>query len=221
MKVIVVGCGQVGETLAYQLYKMGHQVVVIDRDEQAFDHLPDDFQGRTVKGDVLTRTVLHRAEVNGADALFALTGSDPLNALVAHIARSEYSVANVAARNNDPRQLPLQEAFGVSVISTPGWRADSVVDLLAGEAVRAIYLDHNADLIIYKLEVPAKWEGHNLDELIPVERSEILKWTRNGGELPTAEPHFLAVGDQIYLKADAEVIEAMRSRLDARQEQKA
>ena len=218
MKVIIVGCGQVGATLAYQLAKMTHQVVVIDQDENAFDHLPEDFQGRIVQGDVLTRTVLHRAEVNGADALFALTNLDPLNALIAHIAQSEYLVPIVAARNNDPRQLRLQQAFGVTVIGTPGWRADSVVDLLSGESVQAIRLDHNAEVVIYKIVVPVKWVGYNLDELIPTNQVEIIKWVRNGGDLSSEEPHLLAAGDQIYLRADADVIETMRTQLDARQE---
>lgn len=218
MKVIIVGCGQVGARLAYQLYKMGHQVVVIDQEEKAFDHLPEDFQGRIITGDVLSKTVLHRAEVNDADALFALTNSDPLNALIAFIVRSEYSVSTVAARNNDPRQLSLQEAFGITVIGTPGWRADSVVDLLSGEAVQAIRLDPSADLVIYKIVVPAKWAGHNLDELVPMKKVEILEWIRNDGNLPSEESHFLVAGDQIYLRADADVIEAMRNRLESRQE---
>jgi trk system potassium uptake protein len=220
MKVIIVGCGQVGAILAYELYKMTHQVVVIDQDGNAFDHLPEDFQGRIVQGDVLTKTVLHRAEVSGADALFALTNSDPLNALIAHIAQTEYQVPIVAARNNDPRQLDLQQAFGITVIGTPGWRADSVVDLLSGESVRAIRLDHNADVVIYKIIVPPKWAGYNLDELIPTNQVEIIKWLRNGGDLPPEEPHILVAGDQIYLRADADVIETMRAQLDAGQEQK-
>ena len=130
MRVIVVGCGQVGSSLAYRLYKMGHEVVVIDRNEKAFDNLLDDFRGRTVNGDVLTRQVLRRAEVRDADALFALTGFDPLNALLAYIARSKYSVMNVAARNNDPRHLALQESLGVPVIATPIWITDNLSDLL-------------------------------------------------------------------------------------------
>lgn len=219
MKVIVVGCGQVGASLAYQLFKMGHQVVVIDQDENAFDQLPDDFLGRTITGDVLARTVLHRAEVNGADALFALTKSDPLNALIAHIARTEYSVSTVAARNNDPRQLPLQEAFGITVIGTPSWKPSSLVDLLSGEAVRAIYLDQSADLVIYKLDVPATWAGYDLDQLIPADQREILKWVRNGNHLPVEENHTLETGDLIYLKVDANVIEEMRRRLESEQEQ--
>jgi trk system potassium uptake protein TrkA len=206
---------------------MTHQVVVIDQDEGAFDHLPEDFQGRIIQGDVLTKTVLHRAEVSGADALFALTNLDPLNALIAHIAQTEYEVPIVAARNNDPRQLALQQAFGITVIGTPGWRADSVVDLLSGESVHAIRLDHTADVVIYKVVVPPKWAGYNLDELLPVGQAEIITWKRNGGDLPPGEAHILAAGDQIYLRADADMVETMRTQLDAgrarpddRQEQK-
>ena len=40
MRIIVVGCGQVGSALAYQLYKQGHLVTVIEQNEAAFDHLP-------------------------------------------------------------------------------------------------------------------------------------------------------------------------------------
>ena len=95
-----------------------------------------------------------------------------------------------------------------------------MVDLLSGEAVQAIQLDHNAEVVIYKIVVPAKWAGYNLDELIPTNQVEIIKWMRNGGDLPSEEPHFLVAGDQIYLRADADVIETMRTQLDARQEQK-
>jgi NhaP-type Na+/H+ and K+/H+ antiporter len=93
------------------------------------------------------------------------------------------------------------------------------VDLLSGEAVRAIRLNHEADLVIYKIVVPAKWEGYNLDELVLMKEVEILKWTRNGDELPAEEPHFLVAGDQIYLRADADVIETMRNRLESSEEQ--
>ena len=40
MRVVIVGCGQVGSALAYQFYTKGHQVTVIDQDQSAFDNLP-------------------------------------------------------------------------------------------------------------------------------------------------------------------------------------
>ena len=44
--VIVVGCGRVGRELAMALDRDGHTVSVIDKDRNAFHHLPDGFGGR-------------------------------------------------------------------------------------------------------------------------------------------------------------------------------
>jgi trk/ktr system potassium uptake protein len=131
MKVIVVGCGRVGSTLAYQLYKQGHHVTVIDQDTSAFDNLPVDFQGHTIKGDVLARNVLNRAEVEEADALAAITNSDSLNVLITHIAKTEYHVPKVIAGNANPRQLPLQEAFDITIVGAATWGAQRIVELLS------------------------------------------------------------------------------------------
>ena len=84
MRVIVVGCGRVGSTLAHSLSQAGHEVTVIDQEASAMDNLPSTFRGRTIVGDVLTWSVLQRAEVETADALAGVTNSDSLNALVAH-----------------------------------------------------------------------------------------------------------------------------------------
>ena len=50
MHVIIVGCGRVGSTLALELSESGHDVVVIDRNANAFRRLGDNFKGRTLKG---------------------------------------------------------------------------------------------------------------------------------------------------------------------------
>ena len=123
MRVIVVGCGGVGSALAFQLFRKGHQVTIIDLNEAAFDNLPIDFKGRVIKGDVLAHNVWQRAEINNADVLAAVTGSDSLNALIAYIARTEYQVSRVVARNIDPRQQPLQEAFGIPIVGAASWGA--------------------------------------------------------------------------------------------------
>jgi trk system potassium uptake protein len=135
MRIIVIGCGRVGSVLAYQLYKQGHAVTVIDQNASAFDNLPADFQGRLIEGDVLARNVLHRAEIEDADALAAVTSSDSLNALMAHVARTEYQVPSVVARNYDPRQQPLQEAFDIPVVSSAGWAVQQFEGHLLGRLV--------------------------------------------------------------------------------------
>ncbi len=61
MKVIVIGCGRLGAELAYNLFKRGHDVSVIDNVPASFNNLPADFQGRLNEGEALSQDVLHRA----------------------------------------------------------------------------------------------------------------------------------------------------------------
>jgi trk system potassium uptake protein TrkA len=58
MKIIIVGCGRVGSTLAYNLDKKKYQVTVIDKEASTFDNLPVDFHGRTILR--CTAEMLHR-----------------------------------------------------------------------------------------------------------------------------------------------------------------
>jgi trk system potassium uptake protein TrkA len=144
-----------------------------------------------------------------------------LNALVAHIAKTEYQVSRVVARNIDPRQLPLQEAFGVPIVGAASWGAQRVEELLTDIPLHAALVDIQAGFAIYHLQVPADWHGHALQELLPKNRFEKLAWTRLGKALPIDETQSLESGDLIYLRAMPEEIEALRSLLGSKQEKSA
>ena len=218
MRVIVVGCGRVGSALAYQLYKKGHLVTVIDQKASAFDNLPVDFRGRTIEGDVLARDVLRRAEIEDADALAAVTSSDSLNALIAHIARTEYLVSKVVSRNYDPRQLPLQKAFDITVIASARWGVQRIEESLSEAPLRVVFTDSQANFIVYQIEVPELWHGRSLHELLPEGRSKTITLMRAGQPLPVSHEQTLETGDLIYLSADPEEIEALRNRLSFQKE---
>jgi trk system potassium uptake protein len=218
MRVIIIGCGRVGSALANQLQAKGHLVTVIDQNPAAFDNLPIDFHGRTIEGDVLSRRVLHRAEVLNADALAAVTRSDSLNALVAHLARSDYHVKRVAARNFDPRQRPLQEAFGIPVIGSASWSAQRIEEQLLDAPLREVFLDDNARFAVYQLEVPENWKGLALNELLPEEKGKVLAWVRAGQPLPISPAEELKAEDLLYLNASPQEIEALQLRLRSREE---
>ncbi|MBU0494614.1 MAG: TrkA family potassium uptake protein [Chloroflexi bacterium] len=129
MNMIVIGCGRVGAQLAYRLYQQGHKVVV-DPVAEAFENLPADFRGRTVEGEVLNQDVLRRAGIEQADGLAAVTSLDPVNAVVAHVARTVYHVPTVVVRNYNPRWRVIHEAFGLPVISSTSWGAQRIEELL-------------------------------------------------------------------------------------------
>ena len=58
MKVIIMGCGRVGEQVSRIMVDEGHEVVIIDQDPAALARLGPTFKGRTVKGVGFDRKVL-------------------------------------------------------------------------------------------------------------------------------------------------------------------
>jgi trk system potassium uptake protein TrkA len=131
MNVIVIGCGRVGAEVAYDLYRKGHKVTVIDQDQAAFRNLPEDFRGLTMRGDVLTQDVLLRAGIEHAQALAAVTPSDSVNTVLGHVARVVFKVPNVVVRNYDPRKSALHQAFGLQVISPVSMGAQRIEEILS------------------------------------------------------------------------------------------
>lgn len=87
MKIIIVGCGNVGATLAEQLSTEGHDITVIDTREQLLKDVSGAFDVLGIVGNGASFNVLLEADVGKADLLVAVTGSDELNLLCCLIAR--------------------------------------------------------------------------------------------------------------------------------------
>ncbi len=213
MNIIVVGCGRVGAELAYRLYKRKHQVTVIDQVASAFDNLPPDFHGHTVEGEVLYQDVLSRAGIEHADGLAAVTNSDSLNAVVAHIARTVYHVPNVVVRNYDPSWRIWHEAFGLQVVSSASWGAQRMEELLSSAAIHSVFSAGNGEVAVYELVVPEAWHGRNLQDLIAQDQCLVVALSRSGrAMLPSLETQLEAC-DIVHLSATPEGIAALQARL--------
>lgn len=113
MKIIVMGCGRVGSRLANVLDSEGHEVVVVDRNQQSFRRLSEDFGGRTVLGTGIDEDVLVQAGVEGADVFVATTEGDNRNLMSAQIAQKVFNVPIVIARTYDPGRSDVYEKMGL------------------------------------------------------------------------------------------------------------
>jgi len=213
MKAIVVGCGRIGSELAYRLFQKGHEVAVIDHEATAFNNLPTDFRGHPVEGDPLHQDVLHRAGIEQAQALAAVTNSDSLNVVVAHVARTVYQVPHVVSRNFDPRWRGLHELFGLSTICSTIWGAQRLEELLYQEEMQAVFSAGNGEVEIYEWAVPEAWQGRPLQELLPVGPCVPVALTRAGRACLPSGATLLETGDVLHLSATLEGIEALRQRL--------
>ena len=217
MHIIVVGCGRLGADLAYRLFQREHEVVVIDQVDAAFDNLHPLFRGRTVEGEVLNQDVLHRAGIERADGLASVTNSDPLNAVVAHVARTIYHVPHVVARNYNPRWKPLHEAFGLQAVSSTIWGAQRIEEMLYEAEVHPVWSSGNGVVDLYEFVVPERYQGRMLHEVLPEAPYVVVAFTRGGQPMSPAHEIPLEAGDVVYLSPAPEGREILRCWLTSQQ----
>jgi trk system potassium uptake protein TrkA len=218
MNMIIIGCGRVGAELAYRLFQKGHRVSVIDTNQNAFTSLPPDFLGRTIEGEALNQDILHRAGVEEADGLACVTGSDPLNAVVAHIARVIYKVPNVISRNYDPAFREMHEAFGLQTVSSSSWGAQRIEELMIHAEMRTVYSAGNGEVEIYEVGIPATLNGQPLKNILPAHNCCPVSLTRAGKAMLVDPNTLLQESDLLLVSATFEGIEEVRSQISAARE---
>lgn len=132
--VVIVGCGRLGSLLANQLSSLGSSVVVVDRDEAAFNNLSTDFGGFRITGDAVELAVLRRAKIEKADCLLAVTSEDNLNLMVAQVAQTIFRVPKVLARVFNPSREKVFGQFGIETICPTQLSVDAFLRALQGGA---------------------------------------------------------------------------------------
>jgi trk system potassium uptake protein TrkA len=111
VKVVILGCGRVGATLATQLDRAGHTVSVIDSNNDSFQRLSSKFRGEKIIGNGVDEEVLRRAGIVSADAFIAVTNGDNRNIMASQIAKEIFSIKKVVCRIYDPlRQTTFNES---------------------------------------------------------------------------------------------------------------
>jgi trk system potassium uptake protein len=220
MYVIIVGCGRHGAELAYRLSLKKHTVVMLERDEREFRNLPPDFHGRTVAGEPLDKDVLHRAGIEQADGLAAVTRSDALNATIAHVARTVYNVPHVVSRNFHPRWRPLHEAFGLQVVSSTDWGVQRIEEILYHDEMHTVFTAGSGEVEIYEIMIGDKWQGRTIGDLLPREQALAVAFTRGGRASLPNDDMCMEKDDVLHVSATLEGIEILRHRLASSQEGK-
>lgn len=130
LQIVIVGCGRLGSTLANQLSAVGHRVVIIDRDEAAFDKLSAEFSGFRVVADAVEFHTLKEARISQADGLFATTTEDNINLMVAQVAAKIFQIRLVVARVYDPVRESMYQDFGIKTISPTQLSVESFLQTL-------------------------------------------------------------------------------------------
>lgn len=203
MNAIVVGCGRVGSQLATLLSVEGHNVVVIDRDVDAFKRLGTTFNGVTLKGLGFDEDVLEEAGIRDCDAFAAVTNLDNTNLMAAEVARKIFGVHHVVARLYNPVRERTYQQLGLDYVCGTTLVAENLLDkIMAGHGH---HIASVGDVEVVQFKASAEVEGKRVSEVEMARKFRIAVVSRGERMLVPEADSVLHAGDVIVasIKDDA------------------
>jgi trk system potassium uptake protein len=112
MKILILGAGQVGTSVAANLVSEANDITVVDTEGARLRELADRFDLRTVQGHGAHPDVLRRAGAEDADMIIAVTNSDETNMIACQVAYTLFHTPTKIARVRAPSFLEQEKLFG-------------------------------------------------------------------------------------------------------------
>ena len=204
MKIIILGAGQVGSSLAENLTSEANDITIIDKDEKTLLALQDRLDLRTITGHASHPDILRAAGADDADMLVAVTDSDETNMVACQVAYTVFHTPTKIARVRalgylSHPQLFQQEALPVDVLISPEQLITEYIESLITHPGALQVLDF-ADKKVQLVGVRAYYGG----PLVGHELSTIKK------HMPTVEIRVAAIyrRDRAIIPQGNTVIEA-------------
>lgn len=199
MHIVIMGCGRVGSQLARALSVEGHSVSIIDRDPKAFSALGAGFKGNTVEGIGFDHDVLTSAGIEMADSFIAVTEDDNANIVSAMVARNRFRVPKVIARLYNPDKERLYQHFGIQTMSTTGWAANKIKNLVThGELIRHMSFG-NGEVELVEGQIPLDLSGRQVSEVTIPGEIQVAAIVRFGRALVPSLGTVLQEGDGVQV----------------------
>lgn len=123
MRIVIVGAGKVGYTLAQRLTQEGHDITVIEREAERRAILERHLDVMTIPGNGAASKVLEEAEIERAGMIIAVTDSDEVN-MIACLAAKQAGVPKAIARVRNTEyiqkeQLAFSKILGIDLVINP------------------------------------------------------------------------------------------------------
>ena len=174
MNIMIVGCGRVGSQLAVLLSQEGHNVTIIDKNEDSFKKLGGIFNGVTAVGNAFDEKLLRELKIDKQDAFVSVTSGDNTNLMASQIARKMFNVPRVIARVYDPQKADIYKKFDLDIISGTVLVAAMIRDKIIENRFTG-YLVETGELGVIEIIASKDLEGKRVSDLnIPDEFSVVV-----------------------------------------------
>ena len=227
MKIIIIGAGQVGSTLAENLAREYHDITLIDLDESRLQFIQDHHDIRTVTGTGCHPDILLAAGIEDADMLVSVTNSDEINIVACQVAHSIFDtpkkIARIRARNyfnKDYKDLLFSDSnMPVDVLIAPEQAVTDYVRKLVEQPGALQVLDF-ADGVIRMIGMRATKNSPLVDQKLKTLKAHVPKadarvaaiYRRNKAIVPSGET-VIEDGDEVFFIAAKKNIKKVMSEL--------
>lgn len=217
MKTIIIGAGELGQNLVDVLLKNGHDIVLIDTDDEVLRTMKNQFDIMTVPGDGASIKVLKHAGIENANNLLCVSSNDSANLLACQIGH-RFEVPTIICRLHgleffsEEDEMTPQE-FGITkIIDAEKDCADRVFNSLDNRYVleRIMFSNPNAVLTAIEILPDSPITGFPLRL---IEEPERLKNVRLAGLIRKQQmiaPHgdtIIFPGDELYIAGTKDAVE--------------
>lgn len=205
MKVIIVGCGKVGLALVMQLLAEGHEVSVIDSNQERLKSALANSDVMTYVGDGTSYTMLHNAGIKDADLMVAVMSSDEMNLLCAVIAKKAGHCKTIA-RVRNPIYIPevefLKRELDISMIFNPEMTAAEEISRIFNFPYASkidVFSNRKVELVHCGISLGSKLKGLKMSDLKSVYHCNVLVCmvTRDDKVVIPGGDFVLQEGDQV------------------------
>lgn len=202
MKIIIIGAGKVGYTLAKNLVEENNDVTIIDKSIVAIEKVEDNLEVMCVIGSGVSTSVLLEAGIENADLLIAVTGSDVIN-MVCCLTSKKLGVRKAVARVRDPEYADelslIKDQLGVDFVINPEFTAAEEIARTLGFS-SAINVERFASgrvrMVELKITSEVKFIGKKVKDIDKHPSSIILGLIMRGDEV------IVPKGDEVIKEND-------------------
>lgn len=224
MKIIILGAGQVGSSVAHNLASEFNDITVVDANSRILLELQDRLDIRTVVGHGAHPDVLQRAGAEDADMIIAVTNSDETNMIACQVAYTLFhtptKIARVRAAEflSQPR-LFSQDALPIDVLISPEQLVTDYVQRLIDYPGALQVLDF-ADGKVQLVAVRAYYDGplvgqelRALRDHMPKAKARVAAIFRRGRPIMPEGDTVIEVDDEVFFVAARSDIRAVMGEL--------
>jgi len=226
MKILVLGAGQVGSSVAAALsVEEQNDITVVDRDSNRLRELTEKLDIRTVVGHASLPSVLAQAGFEDADLLVAVTSSDEVNLIACQLAAQQPNPPTRVARLREQEYLALaRQGFGgepaVSAAISPEQLVCRHVERLIATpgALQVLdFADGRAQLVAVRALAGGALVGHEIRELrqhLPQGMDvRVAAIFRKGAAVKPEGITVIEAGDEVFFLAPQSAIKVMMTEL--------